>query len=124
KQSNISEEFQVTAHREVVKELNNIRGSDQARAYINSALQRMHQHLALVQSALIEHGMPNDLSVIPLVESGYQPLEESRNPMQATGIWQIIPSTAKRFGLIVNGRQDQRMNMPLATQAALTLLSD
>lgn len=124
KKSNIDDEFQVTANREVVNELNNIRNSDQARQSINAALQRMQKHLPLIDSELVKRGMPKDLSVIPLVESGYQPLEESRNPVKAAGIWQIIPSTAKRYGLKVNGGQDQRMEMQLATQAALTLLSD
>lgn len=124
KQSNIHEEFQVTANREVVNELNNIRSSEQARSYMQAALQRMEHHLPLVDAALTKRGMPKDLSVIPLVESGYQPLEESRNPVKAAGIWQIIPSTAEHYGLSVNGKNDQRMDMPLATQAALQLLSE
>lgn len=124
KQSNINEEFQVTANREVVNELNNIRSSEQARSYMQASLQRMQHHLPLVNDALAKRGMPKDLSVIPLVESGYQPLEESKNPVKAAGIWQIIPATATRLGLTVNANNDQRMDMPLATQAALTLLSE
>ena len=124
KQSNIHEEFQVTANREVVNELNNIRSSEQARSYMQASLQRMQHHLPLVNDALTKRGMPKDLSVIPLVESGYQPLAENRNPVKAAGIWQIIPSTAKRYGLAVKGNHDERMDMPRATQAALTLLSE
>lgn len=59
---------------------------------------------------------------LPLVESGYQSLSESVNPMKAAGVWQIIPSTAIRLGLTVNQDRDDRMSMPLATQAAIDYL--
>jgi len=124
KQSNFNKEFQVSANPEVVNELNNIRSSKQARSYMQASLQRMEKHQPLVETALTKRGMPKDLSVIPLVESGYQQLDESKNPMKAAGIWQIIPSTAKKYGLTVNGKKDQRMDMPLATQAALKLLNE
>lgn len=124
KQSNINEEFQVSANPDVMNTLNNIRNSKQARSYMQASLQRMEQHLPLVNAALTKRGMPKDLSVIPLVESGYQPLEEIRNAVKAAGIWQIIPSTAKQYGLTVNGKEDQRMDLHLATQAALQLLSE
>ena len=123
KQSDINKEFQVSANAEVVNELNNIRSSEQARSVLQAALQRMKGHLPLVESALAERKMPKDLSVIPLVESGYQSLAENVNPVKAAGIWQIIPSTGQQYGLTVDSEHDQRMDMRLATQAALNLLS-
>ena len=121
-QLNLDQDFHVTATPEVVSELNKIRGSEHARSYLQASLQRMKQHQPLVEAALNERGMPNDLLVVALAESGYQPLPESANPVQAAGIWQIIPSTARKFGLTVNDSVDQRMDMRLATQAALKLL--
>lgn len=122
--SNINPEFQVSANQAVLDELNNIRNSDQARAYLQAALARMDKHLPLVNAALSARNMPKELSVVPLVESGYQSLPENINPVKAAGIWQIIPATAKRLGLQVNGKKDERMEMSRATQAALTLLND
>jgi hypothetical protein len=75
-----------------------------------------------IQQALKSHGMPEDLLALPFVESGYRSLPEHVNLMKAAGIWQIIPSTAAGLGLVINENRDDRMNIDLATSAALALL--
>jgi soluble lytic murein transglycosylase-like protein len=67
--------------------------------------------------------MPNELLAVPLVESGYKPLDQSKNPVLAAGIWQIVPTTAKLFGLIINTTRDDRLNTSLSTKAALAYLN-
>jgi len=64
--------------------------------------------------------MPNQLLVLPLVESGYN--VEAKSAMLATGIWQFIPSTAKNFDLTVTSQRDDRLDTQLSTQAALSYL--
>jgi beta-lactamase regulating signal transducer with metallopeptidase domain len=121
-QSNIDKSFQISANPEVVNEINHIRSSDQARSFMRNSLQRMKQYQPIIQAALKQNHMPNDLLVMPLVESGYRPLAQNINPVQAAGVWQIIPDTAKKLGLVVNANRDDRFNTSLATNAALSYL--
>lgn len=121
-EKHINKNFLVEVKPEVVNEINNIRNSEQARSVMYESLQRMKQYQPIIQKMLKEEVLPNDLLVIPLVESGYQPLEQKKNPILAAGIWQIIPETAKRLGLIVNNNRDDRLNTELATKAAISYL--
>ncbi len=121
--ADLQKTFHVVATNEVVSELNNIIGSDKARLTMRESLQRMEKYKSFIKESLKKQGMPEDLLVVPLIESGYRPLEESKNPVLAAGIWQIIPETGKRLGLKVSAGQDERMDTELSTKAALTLLS-
>jgi membrane-bound lytic murein transglycosylase D len=123
KKSSLDHRFQIAATPEVVSEINHIRNSDKARHFLRQSLKRMKHYQPYIQHALKANGMPGDLLVVPLVESGYKPLEQHKNPVLAAGIWQIIPVTAKRLGLIVNEKRDDRLDTQLATNAALQYLT-
>lgn len=116
-------DLKVSVTPELVEEINHIRNSDQARKYMETGLKSMKQYQNYIQSELKKRKMPNDLLALPLVESDYLPLAESKNPMHAAGVWQFIPTTAKEYGLIINEKQDDRMNIQLSTRAALTFLN-
>lgn len=107
----------------VVAEVNNIRANPKARAYMRASLQRMQQYQPLIQAELQHRNMPTEILALPLAESGYQQLDASRNPVQAAGIWQIVPSTAKNLGLTVDAQHDDRLDTQLATNAALNYLA-
>lgn len=121
--SQIDKRFDVRANKEVVETLNNIITSDKARMTMRESLKRMKDYQSHIEFELKKRSMPRDLLVIPLTESGYQQLDQSKNPLFAAGIWQIIPSTAKHVGLIINKERDDRLDTVLSTQAALTYLS-
>lgn len=121
-QSHLDKSFQISATPEVVTEINNIRSSAHARTFMHESLQRMKRYQPIIEESLKKESMPNDLLVVPLIESGYQPLEQSKNPVHAAGIWQFIPTTAEHFGLIVNDKRDDRMDTKLSTKAALNYL--
>ena len=123
KKSNFDKSFQISATPEVVSEINNIRNSDRAQTFISDSLQRMKKYQPIIQDALSKNNLPFELLAIPLVESGYQPLKANVNPVQAAGIWQFIPETAKNFGLVINGSRDDRLNTKLSTEAALSYLT-
>ena len=123
-QSHFNPSFQISATPEVVAELNNIRGSDHAQEYMTDSLERMKKYQSYIQSELTKNNLPHELLAIPLVESGYQPLDQSKNPVQAAGIWQFIPQTATKFGLVVNEARDDRLNTALSTKAAMSYLTD
>jgi len=72
---------------------------------------------------LDKNNMPYELLAIPLVESGYQVLPPNINPVEAAGIWQIIPQTPQKYDLVINGRRDDRMDTERSTQGALAYLT-
>jgi membrane-bound lytic murein transglycosylase D len=122
KKSHLTNDFHLAATPEVIQKINFIRNNQEAKQSLQAGLQRMKTYQPYIQAELTKKDMPMDLLVIPLVESRYKALEQSQNLMQAAGIWQIIPSTAKRFGLVINNNRDDRLDTALSTKAALTLL--
>ena len=71
----------------------------------------------------MQHGMPLELLAVPLVESGYRNLPQAANPQQGAGLWMFIAPTAKRFGLNVGSSQDDRLDVPAETGAAMRLFT-
>jgi membrane-bound lytic murein transglycosylase D len=65
-------------------------------------------------------GIPEDLSWLPLIESGFKTKAFSK--ARALGPWQFIASTAYRFDLRRDRWVDERMDPELSTQAAITYL--
>ena len=65
-------------------------------------------------------GLPGELLLLPIVESGYA--AEATSTGMAAGIWQFIPSTGEHFGLIQDDWYDGRRDVYQSTHAALDYL--
>jgi len=65
-------------------------------------------------------GLPGELLLLPIVESGYA--AEATSSGKAAGIWQFIPSTGEHFGLIQDDWYDGRRDVYQSTYAALNYL--
>lgn len=65
-------------------------------------------------------GLPGEIMLVPIVESHYRP--DARGPGGALGMWQLMPDTARRFGLAGRGAGDGRIDVRGSTDAALRLL--
>ena len=89
---------------------------------VRSATARLQQYRPALESILESEGVPGSLAAVVLVESGAQPLAVS--PKQARGLWQLIPATARQYGLIVTTEKDERVQLELATRAAARYLRD
>ncbi len=74
----------------------------------------------LVEKKLAEAGLPDDLKYMLLVESKCVAAAYSR--AKASGPWQFIGSTGKRFKLRSNRWRDERRNLELSTNAAIKYL--
>jgi membrane-bound lytic murein transglycosylase D len=64
--------------------------------------------------------MPEDLLYLAMIESGFQP--HAYSPAAASGLWQFIAETGRRYGLRVDGQVDERNDPEEATRAALDYL--
>jgi peptidoglycan lytic transglycosylase D len=88
--------------------------------YIDRVASRAEPYLFHIITKLKERDMPLDIALLPIVESAYQPFAYS--PARASGIWQFIPGTGKRYGLKQNWWYDGRRDIVAATDAALDYL--
>ncbi len=102
----------------VLQEIFYMTGS--ARKFMEGSLNRKTAYDSMVYAKLEEAKMPKDLIYLSLVESGFKLKAYSR--AKASGMWQFIPETGKRYGLDVDYWVDMRRNPELATDAALKYL--
>lgn len=86
----------------------------------SSAVRRVQQLRPLLEPILREEGVPTDIAAIVLVESGGHPAALS--PKGARGLWQLMPDTARRYGLAVSPEADERIDPARSTRAAARYL--
>lgn len=88
--------------------------------YVQRMVERSQRYLFHIVEEVEKRGMPTEIALLPMIESAYNPKAYSKS--SAAGIWQFIPSTGKHFGLKQNWWVDNRRNITMATDAALTYL--
>lgn len=107
--------------------------NSQVKSYIKLYTQRrrdqVEQMLGLSQyyfpifeEALDAANMPMELKYLPVIESALNPRALSR--AGASGIWQFMYYTGKRYGLEVDSYLDERRDPVKASRAAVSFLSD
>jgi soluble lytic murein transglycosylase-like protein len=90
--------------------------------YLQRMFERSRRYLYHIVDELEKRGMPTELALLPMVESAYNPMAYSRS--HASGIWQFIPPTGKRYSLEQGWWYDERRDIVASTNAALDYLQD
>jgi membrane-bound lytic murein transglycosylase D len=85
-------------------------------------LKRSTRYFPYIEDELKKAHLPEDLKYVAVIESALIPTAQS--PASALGIWQFIPATARRYGLVVTSSWDERRSPEPATAAALSYLRD
>jgi len=85
-------------------------------------LTRADKYLPMVKATVREHGLPEDIAYLVMLESGANP--EARSPANALGMWQFMPATARSYGLRVDSWVDERLDAEKSTKAAMLYLKD
>ncbi|MBI3637507.1 MAG: transglycosylase SLT domain-containing protein [Candidatus Rokubacteria bacterium] len=85
-------------------------------------LSRSGHYLGMIREVLQDHGLPEDLAFVAMIESGYNPLAVSR--AGAKGLWQFMAGTARGYGLRVDQWVDERLDPHKSTVAAAAYLRD
>jgi membrane-bound lytic murein transglycosylase D len=86
------------------------------------AYSRSGRYRPAILRALREAGLPEELSWLPLIESGFKIRALSR--ARALGLWQFIASTGYKFGLKRDRWVDERMDPERSTRAAIAYLKE
>jgi soluble lytic murein transglycosylase-like protein len=73
-------------------------------------------------SILEADGMPTELMAVAAVESGGK--TDALSAKGARGLWQLMPQTARRYGLVVDEVRDERLDAARSTSAAARYLKD
>ena len=79
-------------------------------------------YMPTFEEALDAYQLPLELKYLPVIESALHP--KAVSPAGATGIWQFMLATGKRYGLNVNSYVDDRCDPVKASYAAAKFLSD
>lgn len=84
-------------------------------------LGRTSLYFPIFEHYLRVHKLPEELKYLPMVESTLRP--EVRSAAGAAGLWQFVPSSARHFGLKMEGGVDERLDPYRSTEAAVKLLA-
>ncbi len=90
-------------------------------SFVDRTTQRARPYLHYIVEQVESRGVPSEIALLPMIESGFQPFAYS--PARASGIWQFIPETGRRFGLRQNWWYDGRRDVMASTRAALDYLT-
>ena len=88
--------------------------------YVARMTERARLYLYYITEEVERRGMPSEIALLPMIESAFNPSAYSRS--RASGIWQFMPSTGKKFGMQQNWWYDGRRDVISATNGALDYL--
>jgi len=83
-------------------------------------IKRANRYFPIIEPILKANGIPDDFKYLAVIESNLD--LRALSPVQAAGLWQLMPKTAEQFGLEVNNEVDERYHVAKATEAACKYL--
>ena len=110
----------LTMNKYVEREIKLFRGRE--RWFFMESYRRSGKYRNEIVQAFRDAGLPEELSWLPLIESGFK--LRAQSPARALGLWQFIPSTGYKYGLRRNKWIDERLDPVKSTNAAILYLTD
>lgn len=92
------------------------------RPFFQRSITRSGLYIKTIKSVFKKEGLPEELSWLPLIESGFNCSADSK--AKAAGCWQFIPRTGRAFGLKKDSWKDQRYDFNKSTVAAAKYLKE
>lgn len=90
--------------------------------YLKDAVNRAAPYIYYVYTQVRKRDLPTELVLLPIIESGYDP-SATNGSSGAAGLWQLMPSTARGYGVHLDRNFDGRRDLYSSTNAALDYLS-
>ncbi len=109
----------IVLNADVEAEIRSFQGPE--RRFFLESYERSGLYRPRIVALLREAGLPESLSWLPLVESGFK--DRALSSARALGLWQFIASTGYRYGLDRSEWIDERMDPEKSTHAAIQYLS-
>ncbi|MNV02942.1 Membrane-bound lytic murein transglycosylase D precursor [compost metagenome] len=107
-----------------IPENNRIRDQKQKylsnKSYLHDVTLRAEPYMYWIAGQVKKRNMPMELVLLPIVESAFDP--HATSGANAAGIWQIIPSTGRNYGLKQTRGYDARRDVVASTTAALDMM--
>jgi membrane-bound lytic murein transglycosylase D len=107
-----------------IPENNRIRDQKQKylrnKSYLHDVTLRAEPYMYWIAGQVKKRNMPMELVLLPIVESAFDP--HATSGANAAGIWQIIPSTGRNYGLKQTRSYDARRDVVASTTAALDMM--
>jgi membrane-bound lytic murein transglycosylase D len=113
-------EIPIVTNPDVEKEIRQFQTVE--RDFFVASYQRSMIYRPVILRELKKAGLPEELSWLPLVESGYK--INALSSARALGLWQFIPSTGYKYGLNRDDWVDERMDVEKSTRAAIDYFKD
>ncbi|HEY0375662.1 MAG TPA: transglycosylase SLT domain-containing protein [Pyrinomonadaceae bacterium] len=92
------------------------------RSTMEAGIRRSGQFMQMARRIFREEGVPEDITWLGQVESGWRP--KAYSPAAASGLWQFIPGTGRTYGLRQTAWVDERNSFEKATRASAKYLKD
>lgn len=89
---------------------------------LNKILTSSEPYIYFIYEQVKKYNLPAELALIPAIESQFNPNDFSHKG--ATGLWQLMPATARVLGVKVKPGYDGRRNLLASTKAALVYFRD
>lgn len=118
--SDMGSEIPIEMNKYVEREIKSFQTGE--RKFFMESYRRSGMYRPMIVRMMREAGMPEELSWLPLVESGFKTRALSR--ARALGMWQFISSTGYRYGLSRSYWIDKRMDPEEATRGAIDYLTE
>jgi len=83
-------------------------------------IKKANRYFPIIEPILKQNGVPDDFKYLAVIESSLD--IRALSPVQAAGLWQLMPKTAEQFGLEVNEEVDERYHIEKSTEAACKYL--
>lgn len=115
--TSMESDLPIEVNEAVLKWLNYYLGNHKGRSYVKKTKSNMIRYEKSIKKELQEKKVPLDLLAIPFMESGF--INDSTSINGAKGLWQFMPQTARKYGLKVDHKCDERLDVKKSTLAAI-----
>lgn len=79
-------------------------------------IKRANRYFPIIEPILKKNGIPDDFKYLAVIESHLDPRVASH--AHAVGMWQLLQTTGREFGLRINATVDERKHVAKSTEAA------